>query len=484
MDNTGRIKKGLNRSIKKIIFGNKINKNDKRELLLLSTIDKAHIVMLEQEGFLSFEYASKVISKIVYLENLEFRPLIGSKTPRGLYMKYENWLIEQLGIRVAGSIHLGRSRNDINATIAMIQMRENVAEVVTLLLKFVELLNTLSMEYKDVVMPAYTHHQPAVPITYGYYLQGVCIAMKKNINQFLSILDSLKTSPLGSCSVGGTSVAINSKMTSKLLGFDSGPLNAMEAVASRDYVLNFMSIISITSVLISRIATDLLLWNTREFNFFKLDDQITGSSSIMPNKKNPFILENIQGKTGVISSSLFGAVTAMHNTPFTNNIGVGTESNMFLDKSKNEFLDSLELLTVFMQYSKPNVKQMKKKSSESFILATEYANTLVLNHNIPFREAHFTIGKAISNSSENIALTKSKELEKYKLEISLEEVVSKTKYGGGPSCYNVENNFNTLKKYISKTTNALMRYKSKWETAYNQLTHASNKLVKPLASKV
>ncbi|QHI35439.1 Argininosuccinate lyase [Kordia antarctica] len=483
MDNTGRIEKGIDPRIKKIIFGNKIQKKDLKELFLISKIDKAHILMLKEVGLMSQEKASKILFEIAYFEKINFEPLIGTHAPRGLYMCYENWLIEQLGMDVAGSIHLGRSRNDMNATMAMLQTRKDIIEVVAKLLEFVEMLCSISKEYKDFVMPAYTHFQPAVPITYGYYLQAIAIALKKHTEQFLSIEETLKVSPMGSCSVGGTSVPIDTDFIAKLLGFDKGPMNAMESVASRDFILDFLSKISISSVLVSRIATDFILWNTQEFSLFELSDQITGASSIMPNKRNPFILENIQGKLGVVSASFSGAITAMHKTPFTNSISVGTESKLFLNQSKQEFIDAIELLKIFIENAKPKKGSMKKRALESHTIATEYANKLVLEYGFPFREAHFLVGKSISNMTKISKLNESESLNKYNLSDSIEDIVENSKYGGGPSSINTENNFEELKKNIEMLERKINKYTSKWEAANNQLNVLCNKTIYKSACK-
>ncbi len=433
-DNTGRISKGIHKDIKKIIFGKKTQNEDIDELKLISLINKAHILMLEEEEVLESRIAEKLLSGIKELEKSKFKPLLNKEAPRGLYMLYEQYLIDKIGMKIAGSMHIGRSRNDINSTLARIQVKMYTIEIIETLSDLANDLLVLSDKYKKVIMPAYTHYQPAVPISYGFYLQGIVTSLMESIPFFLTILDSVDVSPLGSCSVGGTSIPINQQLTASYLGFKKTVNNALYGVASRDFILNLLSQISITNVLISRVASDFALWNTQEFNFFKLSEEIVGSSSIMPNKRNPFVLENIQGKSGVMAASFMGAVNAMQKTPFTNSICVGTEAKIFLKKTKQEFIDSINLLQIFINHAFPNEGVMKEKAVASHTMATEFANKLVLHHNIPFRKAHYIVGKAVTEAIEkNISLYKTEILASYELNSSIEEVVDSTIFGGGPS---------------------------------------------------
>ncbi len=465
-NNTGRISKGIHEGIKKVIFGEKVENEDLEELRLISMINKAHVLMLEEEGILNETFAKKLITEIKELEDVEFTPLLHQKTPRGLYMLYEQYLIDKLGMDVAGSMHIGRSRNDINATLARIQVKSYAIEIIETLVSFTNDLLSLSNKYKKTIMSSYTHYQPAVPISYGFYLQGVITSLIESIQGFLRVIDTADVSPLGSCSVGGTSIPINQKKTAFYLGFKQTINNALYGVASRDFMLNLLSQISIANVLISRVASDFMLWNTQEFNFFKLSDSVVGSSSIMPNKRNPFILENIQGKSGVVSTSFMGAINAMQKTPFTNSISVGTESKMLLKKTQQEFLDSIHLLQIFINNAFPNEEIMKEKAVASHTMATEYANKLVSHHNTPFRQAHFIVGKAVAEAIEkNISLEKTSELSPYGLSSSIQEVVNSTKFGGGASEVKVIENGHYLANALKDCQTKLNSHISQIDTA-------------------
>jgi argininosuccinate lyase len=478
MDDTGRIKKGIHPAIKKIIFGEVTTDEDRAELSLISKIDKAHVLMLAHQNLIPEQHAAQILAEISKLEQENFEPLIGVPAPRGAYLLYESFLISRLGMLVAGSIHLGRSRNDINATIAMLQTRSGIKEVLNQLLDLLDLITDLSKEYSSVIMPAYTHFQPAVPVTYGHYLQGIGISLRKNIEEFIHTLKNLNNSALGSCSVGGTSVPIESALTAELLGFETGPLNSIEAVASRDFWLHFLSKISITSTLISRIAADMLLWNTQEFNFFKLEDEITGSSSIMPNKKNPFVLENIQGKAGAVTAAFNSGLTAMHKSPFTNSITVGTESKMFLNQAKKEFIDAVQLLCIFLSYAKPNEEQMRLRALQGHTMATEIANTLTIEHKVPFRESHFILGEAVRETVAAADLCDARVLKDYKLKTSLEKTVEDSRYGGGPAKINLETNYLILKDYVKKVECLLNGLENKWKSADEKIKALAEELDK------
>ncbi len=481
---TGRLNKGIHKNIRKIIFGDVTSVKDITELRLLSKINRAHLLMLIEEGILSSEVGVQLLHHIVEFEKQEFLPLLNCEAPRGLYMQYEKYFIDKLGMDVAGSMHIGRSRNDLNATQAKIESREYTAEILKELIDFGIELRAVSKKHITTVMPAYTHYQPAVPITYGFYLQGVLFSLVDKIDSFFNILKSLEECPLGSCSVGGTSIPINMNTTAKCLGFQKSVSNAIYAVATRDFWLELLSAISSTSVLISRISADYLLWNTQEFNFFNLTDNITGSSSIMPNKRNPFILENIQGKMGVISASFLGAITAMQKTPFTNSIAVGTESKMFLTKTIEEFINSIKLLKIFILNSSPNDQIMKDKASSSYTMATEYANKLYTEYNIPFRDAHYTIGKAIRESvQKNTFLEHSDLLKAFQLESDLDQIVKDSKYGGGPAEENLIKENKNLKKKFDKRLKRLSKYRMTWNNADELLNEKTQELL-DLSGKV
>ncbi|CAL2108051.1 argininosuccinate lyase [Tenacibaculum sp. 190524A02b] len=476
-NNTGRISKGIHKGIRKVIFGEKVENEDVEELKYISLINKAHIIMLQEEGILNEAFTEKLMVEIKELENIGFSPLMNKNTPRGLYMLYEQYLIDKLGMEIAGSMHIGRSRNDMNATLARMQVKNYAIEIVKILLSFTNDLLSLSNKYKKTIMSSYTHYQPAVPITYGFYLQGVITSLIESIQGFLTVIDTVDVSPLGSCSVGGTSIPINQKTTASYLGFKYTVNNALYGVASRDFILSLLSQISIANVLISRIASDFMLWNTQEFNFFKLSDTVVGSSSIMPNKRNPFVLENIQGKSGVIAASFIGAVTAMQKTPFTNSISVGTESKMLLKKTKNEFIDSINLLQIFINHAIPNEEVMKSKAIASHTMATEYANKLVLEHNIPFRQAHFIVGKAVAEAIEkNTTLEATTTLASYELASSIQEVVDSTKFGGGASEIKILENGRYLTGILQDCQSKLHTHISQMEGAFKRMEDKTNSI--------
>jgi argininosuccinate lyase len=194
------------------------------------------------------------------------------------------------------------------------------------LLKLQVVLLRRSRRFADVTMPAYTHYQAAVPITYGHYLAGVGWALARDIAGIIASSKSLNICPLGAGAVGGTSLPIQTERTALLLGFDEPALNSVDAVASRDLILRLLASLAILGVTLSRISADLLLWTTSEFGFLTVSDNLVGSSSMMPQKRNLFLLEHIQGRSTAAIGAFVHSSTAMHSTPFTNSIAVGTEA--------------------------------------------------------------------------------------------------------------------------------------------------------------
>ena len=202
-------------------------------------------------------------------------------------------------------------------------------------------------------MPVYTHYQAAVPITYGHYLQGIAFALLRDIRRLILNIEEMNICPLGACAVGGTSIPIDNFYVAEMLGFTSTCKNSIDAVASRDIVLSILAHIAILSTNISRLSTDLQFWSSSETKYFNLPDEVVGSSSIMPNKRNAFVLENIQGKCANVGSNFAAAQSGFQKTPFSNSIAVGTEAINTIWQSFKEIEESVVLLEVFVENAVP-----------------------------------------------------------------------------------------------------------------------------------
>ena len=440
MKDTGRITKELDPNIVRILYGDNADKIIDDELMYFTQVDQAHLVMLSRQKIINKNKIKLLLGEINNLKENKFEPLKGKVAPRGLYLLYEDYLIEKLGADIGGILQTGRSRNDINATVLKLRLRKYYSSVIEELLQLQKILIEKSNQFKEIIMPAYTHFQAAVPITYGHYLAGIASAIDRDIDNIIDGCKGLQYCPLGAGAVGGTSFPIDSKFTAELLGFSYEVENSIDAVASRDLVLRLLAAMSIAEVTISRLATDYLLWTTSEFSFLSLPDNLIGSSSMMPNKRNAFILENIQGKSSFALGQFISSSNAMQCKPYTNSISVGGEGIKNIWKPLEESIAAIILTTAMVENAVPNKENMLRKSIEGCTLATETANEIVRQHGMSFRAAHYLVGKIVKESIENKELFKdatkrilseaNKNISFSNLEIG--RVVMNSKFGGGP----------------------------------------------------
>jgi argininosuccinate lyase len=243
-------------------------------------------------------------------------------------------------------------------------------------------------------MPAYTHYQAAMPVTYGFYLLGVANAIGRDIEALRAAAGGLSTSPLGASAVAGTDLAIDTAMTARLLGFDGPTRHAMDAVASRDVTLRLLAVAVGLTVTLSRLASDLQLWSTAEFGLVTFPDRLVGGSSAMPQKRNAFLLEHVKAKPAHVIGAFAAAAAAMAAAPFTNSIEVGTEAVAAVWPGLEAALDATRLTQVLVGGARPDPTRMRERAEQGFTAATSVANRLV-QHGLPFRTAHHMVGDAV-----------------------------------------------------------------------------------------
>lgn len=231
--------------------------------------------------------------------------------------------------------------------------------------------------YARVLMPAYTHLQAAMPISYGYYMLGIAIAVSREIDALRTAAAGLAECPLGASAVAGTDLPIDPARTAALLGFSSTTRHAMDAVASRDVPLRLLGGAVGLAVVLSRLAADLQLWSTAEFGFIEFPDRLVGGSSAMPQKRNAFLLEHIKAKPGHAVGAWTAAVAMMTAAPFSNSIEVGTEAMAAIWPGLHAARQSVLLSQVIVGGAKPVPDRMLERAEQGFIVATALANRLV-----------------------------------------------------------------------------------------------------------
>lgn len=401
MENTGRIRKPLTPSGRRILFAQRFDPTIQDELGQTSRVDQAHLLMLAECGIIQRERAAQVLAAIKRLQVADFAPLQDRPSIRGLFLLYEDYLIETEGAEVGGILQTARSRNDLNATILKLRLRQPYLRVLEQALRLHAILLSRAKLYADVIMPVYTHGQAAMPSTYGHYLAGVAKALFRDLDGIFAAAEDMQSCPLGAGAVAGTSFPIRTERTAELLGFDSGPLNSLDAVASRDLALRLMAAGSIYALNLSRIAADLLQWTTAEFDFLRLPDELVGSSSAMPQKRNPFLLEHVQGRSISLAGAFVQAIGSMHAAPFTNSIAVGTEAMKPVWGALQNLAEMITLMRLVVAAAEPNHQAMLMRTVNGFTAATAFADRLVADAGLDFRTAHKLIGSGVLRAMED-----------------------------------------------------------------------------------
>ncbi|MDG4863471.1 lyase family protein [Streptomyces sp. T-3] len=364
------------------------------ELRLISEVDRAHLVMLGERGIVPAPRAAALLTAIDELRRTDFVPVRGRPMPRGVYLAYESCLVEQLGEETGGILHTGRSRNDLNATTARLRGRGHYRALLETVEELAEVLLDRAEEYRAVTMPAYTHGQPAVPITYGHYLAGLGHAVVRGLAGLLAAGEELDINPLGAGAVGGTSVAIDTQRTSRLLGFAGPAPNSVDAVASRDFGLRLLSAAAVLGVALARAARDFSSWTSEEVALIRLGDDLVGSSSMMPQKRNPFLLEHIQGRATASLGAFTAAASAMVTAPYSNAIAVSNEALRHVWPGLRSTADAVTLLRLVVAGAVPDADRMTARAVDGFTSATYLAEQLVAS-GMPFRSAHHLVGRTV-----------------------------------------------------------------------------------------
>lgn len=392
---SSRLKQPLAQEVLTHIFLPRLNREFHSNFEMLTQINLAHLLMLREQGILD-EGASAGLAAALLKMQAEGPDAVELDPAREeAYFNYEAHLIKLVGQELGGRLHTARSRNDIGATIDRIRARDFAARIGHALIAVAQAALERAETFAHCVMPGYTHMQAAQPITYGYYLSAVADAWSRDIGRLLHAMDTADASPLGACALAGTSFPIDRAVTSAMLGFSQPLANALDGVASRDFALELSATLSIMMITCSRLVQDFYIWSTPEFGYLSFPDSIASTSSIMPQKKNPAVLEYLRGKTGHVIGLTSAALTTVKSTHFTHSGDSSRESTRTCWEACEEALKSLELMKLLVEQVEPNTSRMASRASEDFSTVTDLADLLVRSANTSFRDAHHIIGAVV-----------------------------------------------------------------------------------------
>lgn len=364
----------------------------------LGDINKAHVVMLAEQGLIRTEHAAALARGILDMEAQGPGAVPLDPSREDAYFNYEAHLMQQVGADVGGRLHTGRSRNDILATLDRLRGRATLLDLIGALVRVRATALEQAEHHADVVMPGYTHLQPAQPMTYGFYLAGVAQALERDSRRLTDTLSNMNVSPLGAAAFAGTPFAIDRQRTAELLGFDTFVDNALDAVGSRDFMLEGIADLSLLAVFWSRVAQDYFVWTTHEFGMIEFPDSVAATSSIMPQKKNPVVLEYLKGRTGHIVAALLACSMAIKGTHFTHTGDANREGTHGFWEAARESVRCLNLLELVLRSARPVAARAQRLAAEDFSTATALADHMVRRHDLSFRAAHHVVGAVVRDA--------------------------------------------------------------------------------------
>ena len=310
-----------------------------------------------------------------------------------IHMNIENRLVDLIG-DAGKKLHTGRSRNDQVATDIKLWLRDSIDQIEINLKLLQKTLIDKSELYYDMLMPGYTHLQVAQPVTFGHHLLAYVEMLGRDRGRLTDCRKRLNELPLGSAALAGTSYPIDRDFVSKKLGFDKPTKNSMDGVSDRDFAVEFMSAASLIAIHLSRLAEELVIWSSDRFNFIKLPESFTTGSSIMPQKRNPDAAELIRAKSGRIFGNMLSLMTVLKGLPMTYGKDMQEDKEPIFDTAR-----TIQMCIVNMDGMikglQPIPNNMIEALQKGFPTATDLADYLVINLDIPFRDAHHLTGRIV-----------------------------------------------------------------------------------------
>lgn len=419
----------------------------------------AHASMLAKQGILTELEKEEILSGLQeILKDIESGKLEFSPEYEDIHSFVEANLIARKG-DAGKKLHTGRSRNDQVALDMKMYVRDEIQETDELLKELLETLQKLMEENLHTYMPGFTHLQKAQPVTAAHHLGAYFEMFKRDRSRLKDTGKRLNLCPLGSGALAGTTYPLDREYTAQALGFDGPTLNSMDSVADRDYLIEFLSDLSMIMMHLSRFCEEMILWNSNEYQFVEIDDAYSTGSSIMPQKKNPDIAELVRGKTGRVYGALMSLLTTMRGIPLAYNKDMQEDKELAFD-AMDTAKGCIALFNGMLSTLEFKKENMEKSAKNGFTNATDAADYLV-NKGVPFRDAHGIVGRLVLYCLEkNISLDEMS-LEAYKAispvfeediyeAISMKNCVEKRNTIGAPGSEAMKEVLKQNKKYLEE----------------------------------
>ncbi len=420
----------------------------------------AHVEMLAKQGILTEEERDQIKEGLQgILRDVESGALEITDKYEDIHSFVEAVLTERIG-EAGKKLHTGRSRNDQVALDMKLYIRDEVRELDGLLKEILEVLLRIMEENTQTFMPGFTHLQKAQPITLAHHMGAYFEMFKRDRSRMQDIYERMNECPLGSGALAGTTYPLDREYTAELLGFRGPTQNSMDSVADRDYLIELLSAMSTVMMHLSRFSEEVIIWNSNEYKFVEIDDAYSTGSSIMPQKKNPDIAELVRGKTGRVYGALMSLLTTMKGIPLAYNKDMQEDKELVFD-AIDTTKGCLALFTGMLKTMKFNKDRMEDSAKRGFTNATDAADYLV-NHGVPFRDAHGIVGQLVLYCIERNMALDDMSLEEFQAvspvfeediydAISMKTCVEMRNTIGAPGQKAMEKVIERAKAYLAKT---------------------------------
>jgi argininosuccinate lyase len=485
---SGLLHEGLSREAQAAIFLPWIEQSFRPSLPLLTEINQAHVVMLHDTGLLERETASSLLAVVDELALAGPAAFTLDASLEDAYFNYEAEVIRRLGPEVGGRLHTARSRNDLQSTLDRMRAR-NVA--LLLIDGNVSLRRSLieqAGKYAGCVMPGYTHLQHAQPITYGFYLSAVERGLQRDFERLAGAFRRLNECPLGAGAMAGTTFPIDRHAVAALLGFSAPLIHALDAVASKDPLLELLCAALFVATTFGRLAQDFYLMSTFEFSTLTLPDSLAITSSIMPQKKNQAVLEFLKGRQSHLLGALVTGFASFRAAPYSHVLDSNADSLHWLWQAVDELVDTIPVMNQVISRATPNTQRMAELAGANFSTATDLADMLVQKKGLSFKEAHHITGRVVrlaidaglgvADIPPELVSRAAQQATGRDVSLSREEIadaldpraaVERRTSGGGPSGHDMQALLTQSKRQLAADTEMHQSIRSSIERANGQL---------------
>ena len=420
---------------------------------------KAHAKMLAAQGIISAEDEQAIAEGLTGIEqDIDAGNFTFDINDEDIHMSIESELTRRIG-EAGKRLHTGRSRNDQVATDTRLGVKALAKELMEANLELRHVLVDAAKKYDKVILPGYTHMQHAQPVLLSHHLLAYSWMFARDFTRLKAAFDAADNCPLGAAALAGTSYPLDRQMTAAELGFAGVIPNSLDAVSDRDFLLDLHYAGSVMAMHLSRLSEEIVVWSSSEFGFITLSDSYSTGSSIMPQKKNPDIAELVRGKTGRVYGALNALLTTMKGIPLAYNKDMQEDKEWAFD-AMDTAKGCITLFAGMLKTMQFNKDRMEESAKHGFTNATDAADYLV-NHGVPFRDAHGIVGKLVLTCIEKKIPLDALPLEEYKKispvfeediyeAIDLKTCVNKRITIGAPGKDAMEKSIAVYKKYMAE----------------------------------